>query len=331
MTTQITIVGLGQIGASIGLALAEQEQVFQRIGHDIHLEAARRAQKMGAIDKVAINLPSAVREADLVILSVPADQLRETLEIIAQDLKENAVVMDTGPIKVSMSEWIKELLPDNRFYVGLVPSINPAYLYQEEIGIDAAHADLFQRGIMAIITPPNTSSDALQLASKLASLLGSDPLFVDPLEIDGLLAATHALPQLLAVTLLNATVSQPGWREARKIAGRAYADVSAASLHAGMADGLGGMTLHNRDNVVRVLDRAIASLLSLREAIEANDGEFLVKQLESAQQGYAEWLKERLAANWAFEGMPESVSKSSGRVDFLSRLLGSGVKRKDRK
>ena len=331
MTIQMTIVGLGQIGASIGMALAEHNQLFRRIGHDRDLETARRAQKMGAIDHVAVNLPSAVREADLVILSVPPDQLRETLEIIAQDLKEDAVLMDTGPIKVSMSGWIKELLPEKRSYVGLVPAINPAYLHRDEIGIDAAHADLFQRGLMAIVAPPNSSSDALQLAAKLAHLLGSDPLFIDPLEIDGLLAATHALPQLMAVALLNATVNQPGWREARKIAGRAYAEVSAASVHAGLAKGLGSMTLHNRDNVVRVLDRVIVVLQSLRDDIEANGGESLERQLESAQQGHARWLSERQAANWAYDGVPESVSKSSQGADFLSRLFGSGVKRKNRR
>ena len=84
MTIQMTIVGLGQVGASIGLALAPKSDIFRRVGHDRNLETARRAQKMGAVEHVAINLPSAVREADIVILAVPADQLRPTLEVIAR-------------------------------------------------------------------------------------------------------------------------------------------------------------------------------------------------------------------------------------------------------
>jgi len=331
MTIQITIVGLGQIGASVGLALAGQNQLFRRIGHDRDQETARRAQKMGAIDRVAVNLPSAVREADFVMLCVPPDQLREALEIIAPDLKENAIVVDTSPIKVSMSGWTKELLPEEKCsYVGLVPAINPAYLHHAEIGIDAARADLFQRGLMAIVAPPNSSNDALQAVTKLAGLLGSDPLFVDPYEIDGLLASTHTLPQLMAVALVNATIAQPGWREARKIAGRAYADVSAASALTRPGKALGSMALHNRDNVVRVLDGVIAALQSMRDEIQANDGESLERQLESAQQGHARWVKERQAADWIFDGMPQAVSKSTEGIDFFSRLFGSGIKRKGR-
>ena len=330
MTIQITIVGLGQIGASIGLALAEQNQLFRRIGHDRDVETARRAQKMGAVDHVAVNLPSAVREADFVMLCVPPDQLREALEIIAPDLKENAIVVDTGPIKVAMSAWTKELLPEKCSYIGLVPAINPAYLHHDEIGIDAARADLFQRGLMAIVALPNSSNDALQAVTKLAGLLGSDPLFVDPFEIDGLLASTHTVPHLMAVALVSGTMSQPGWREARKIAGRAYADVSAASGLTRSGRALGSMALHNRDNVVRILDGVIAALQSMRDDIQAHDGESLERQLESAQQGHARWVKERQAANWIFDGMPQAVSKSTEGIGFLSRLFGSGIKRKGR-
>lgn len=61
MTLKITIVGLGQIGGSIGLALAEKKESLYRIGHDIDLKTASRAEKAGAVDKIAVNLVAAVR------------------------------------------------------------------------------------------------------------------------------------------------------------------------------------------------------------------------------------------------------------------------------
>ena len=73
MTVQVTILGLGQIGASIGLALGEHKDLVRRIGNDTEPKIARRAEKMGAIDHVIFNLPSAVRHADLVILALPVD------------------------------------------------------------------------------------------------------------------------------------------------------------------------------------------------------------------------------------------------------------------
>jgi len=331
MSIQLTIVGLGQIGASIGLALAQESETFQRVGHDRDMDIARRAQKLGAVERVAANLPSAVREADIVILAIPADQVRPTLEIIAQELKENAVVMDTSPAKVAAAAFAQELLPERRHYVGLTPVINPAYLRQSEMGIDAAHADLFQRGLVAIVTPPNTSTDALQLAADMVRLLGAAPLFADLVEIDGLVATTYVLPQLMAAALVNATVDRPGWREARKITDQAYAHASAPGVVSYAASSLASSALLNRENVVRVLDSTIAELQALRGEIAANEGDALQKRLEAAWRGYGQWLKERMAASWTDEGVPEAVSKSAESYDVLTRLFGTGWKRKGRK
>ena len=46
MSVQITIIGLGQVGTSIGLALAEQKSI-KRVGHDKDFGRARAAQKAG--------------------------------------------------------------------------------------------------------------------------------------------------------------------------------------------------------------------------------------------------------------------------------------------
>jgi len=111
MTVQITIVGLGQIGTSIGLALAGRQELIYRVGHDREIGIARQAEKMGALDKVAINLPAAVSEADIVMLSLPVDQIHDTLAIIKEDLKAGAVVMDTSPTKQAVMNWAAEILP----------------------------------------------------------------------------------------------------------------------------------------------------------------------------------------------------------------------------
>jgi prephenate dehydrogenase len=330
MTIRITIIGLGQVGASIGLALAGQGEMFQRTGNDRSMETTRRAQKMGAIDQAAINLPSAVREADIVLLDLPLDEVRETLQVIAQDLKENAVVMDTSAVKVATIGWAKELLSENRHYIGLTPVINPAYLRISESGIDAARADLFQRGLFAIVTPQGTSAEALKLATDLIHLLGADPLFADALEVDGLIAAADTLPYLLAVGLLNATLGQPGWREARKLTGPAFAAATLPGRLSPSSKSLSSAVLLNRENVLRVLDRAISALQALRDDIDHNDAAGLESSLESARKGHDQWVNERWAANWNSEGLPESVLQSMKSQDAFSRLLGGGWKRKDR-
>ncbi|MEW5872208.1 MAG: prephenate dehydrogenase/arogenate dehydrogenase family protein [Chloroflexota bacterium] len=321
MAIRITIVGLGQIGTSIGLALADHQELLFRVGHDRELQVARQAEKMGALDRVEINLPKAVRDSELVLLSLPIDQIRETMEIVAPDLKEGAVVMDTGPIKEAVAAWAGELLPQGRHYVGLTPVINPAYLHDVISGVEAARPDLFRRGMMAIVAPPRANSDAIKLAADLTRLLGAMSFFADPAEIDGLMAATHTLPQVMAAGLLNATVDQPGWREGRKVAGRAYAEVSGAITHLSDPNALTASILINQQNVKRVLDGAIAALQAIRGDIEAGDEAALQERLGRARRARELWWHARQAADWANEDVPPvSVPENPG---ILGRLFGT--------
>ncbi len=330
MSTQVTIIGLGQIGASIGLALSDHKDEMKRVGHDLDIAIARQAEKIGAIDRVAVNIPSAVEKSKVVLLSLPSDQVFETLELIAPYLSEGCVVLDTAPIKQAAFEWIQELLPAKRFYVGLIPVINPVYLDEETTGQEAAHADLFQNGLMAITAPASTHPDALQLASDLTKLIGANPLFVDPIEIDGLMASTHTLPQLLAAALVNSTVNNPGWRDGRKIAGRAFAKSTKLTGYLDDAGSLSQAALSNPENTIRVLEGTIASIRSYITDIENNDRASLEARLDAARKGHQQWWNERQTSDWlSMDGIPKVEYPTPSSI--FGRLIGMGRKSKSEK
>ena len=94
MTIQITIIGLGQIGASFGLALQTKQESIKRVGHDKELSIARQAEKIKAIDRVESNLHRAVREADVVLLCLPVGQLQETMQLIASTYEDPGQVIE---------------------------------------------------------------------------------------------------------------------------------------------------------------------------------------------------------------------------------------------
>ena len=327
MAVNITIIGLGQIGTSVGLALADKTELVYRLGHDRELGKARKAKKMGALDKVSLNLPSAVRDADLVLLALPVDQIQDTLEVMKEDLKEGVVVMDTGPVKQVIAAWVSEILPPERYYVGLTPVLNPVYLHDIDSGLEAARPDLFRDGLMGIVSPPGTPSEAIKLAADLTRLLGATPLFADPLEMDGLVAATHILPQLIAAGLLNATVDQPGWQEGRKIAGRSYADVSAPIMYPTEPRTLTTAAILNRENVIRVIDSAVASLNAMRNDLLNEDDQALEARLVRAREGRQVWLQGRMVADWAAEETTTVEAPTASEV--FGRFIGTGRKKKD--
>ena len=194
MTTQFTIVGLGQIGASVGLALGKGQMDIHRIGHDKSPEVAKKAKKIGAVDEVKLNLPASVRKANIVLLSLPVNEIRSTLEIIAPDLSEGTIVLDTAPAQTAVAKWAQEILPERRYYIGLVPAINPIYLHRTELGIEAAEEDLFEDGIVMVGTLPGIPENIINTVVELIKMLGSNPIFADMSEIDGLISSTHIVP-----------------------------------------------------------------------------------------------------------------------------------------
>lgn len=324
MTIQLTIIGLGQIGASIGLALAEKPELIQRTGYDIDSGVMRKAKKMGAVDKTSSVLKKVVENTDVLLLALPTDEMRAMMEELLPLMKPGAILLDTALSKERIAAWAVELLPETCNYVGLTPVINPQYLVSTASGVDSARADLFHNGMIAITTPPNTDAKAIKFAADLTQLLHADVLFADILEVDSVMSATHIVPQLLAAAMLNATVNQPNWQEAGKMAGRAYAEVSGPIEHLGLPGTLAANAMQNRDPVLRVLNSVIASINTLRDDIAAEDAETLNARLERAYEGRNLWWQERHADH----GKP---SEAAYEKPSIASMLFGDMLRPDRK
>ncbi len=327
MAIKITIIGLGQVGASIGMALAKHKENILCVGHDKDISIEREAQKKGAVEKTEHNLPSAVRDAKVVVLSLPISEVQKTLEFIAPDLAEGAVVVDTSPVKSEVAKWAKELLPEGRHYAGILPAIGGTFLRDDGTGLDSARADLFERSIFLVSAPAGASGDAVQTASDLVRLLDAVPMLTDIPESDGLATNAYLLPQLISAALLNITVNQPGWTDVRKVADRPYFAVTTASGFED-PDSLHTLTLHNKTNVLRSLDTFIAALQNLRDEIEDEDPSYLQKSLQTARKGRENWLGERLFSDWSDVQKPQ-VEYSSFSERLFGFLSGKKPKKKE--
>jgi prephenate dehydrogenase len=292
MAVKIGIIGLGQIGASIGLALANHKDQVTTIGYDEDREVSRKAMKMGAVQKAGHDLNSSVKEADIVILALPLDQVHETLQSIAQVVREEAVVIDTAPVKQAVAAWAIEFLPPKHHYVGLTLVLNPLLLDETGTGVDSARADLFQNGLAAITAPPGTAGEAIDLAADFVIMLGARPYFADLAEVDGIMATIHTLPALAAAALAETVIGQPGWTDISKLTGRPFM-AGMRPLDGEGAQALAEAALRNRVNIVRVLGEYISALQSLRDEIEKEEETSLQGRLELIFNGCAQWQEER--------------------------------------
>lgn len=335
MTIQITIIGLGQMGGSIGLALAAHTERIKRVGHDKDPDAVRAAHKAGAVDTIQFNLPASVEQADVVVLSLPLNEVRATLDLIRESLKEGAVVLDISPARRQAEAWARESLPAGRHYVGLVPAVNPAYLLETGGGLDGAHADLFLGATFLVCHQVRIPENAVRIATDFVTLLGATPVISDAAEADGMLAAVITLPKLLAVSLVDVTMEKPGWKDAMNLPGRSYAMPVAAAFDRDDAGGLCESALANRDNLIRLMDDYIDSLRALQEGLEREDREALGKTLHVASARAWAWLAdhhmEKYYSTSAVDSRKEGEVPSFGARLKQSILGGLANPNRDRK
>ena len=281
--TAITIVGLGFIGGSIGLALRESGRGMQIVGHDRESSRARQARRLGAIDRAEWNLIRACEGADVVVLALPPDGLHDTLEALAADLKPGCLVTDTATVKGAVLHWAEELLPPQVAFVGGDPVIQlPGQ------GLDGARSDLFQGRLYCLTPAVNVPPTAVQQAVELVRLLGAEPYFLDADEHDGLRAAVEHLPALLTALLLREVARSPAPQEMRRLRGQLLAQASAlmsgeAVTYRPMT--IGALCLTNSSAISHWSRAMRRALRELEQLVEARDGEELTALFEEALGG----------------------------------------------
>ena len=146
-------------------------------------------------------------------------------------------------------------------------------------------------------------------------------MFTDVVEIDGLMASTHLLPQLISAALSGMIIDQPGWFEGRKLAGRAFTKVTDPVVSDEPAAAMAGAAIHNSKNAVRVIDNLIATLQEMRTEIEEGDLKGLEKRITDARESRINWWKERWNANTP--SLVASVTKTFTAV-VVMQLIEEG-------
>ena len=267
MFERVAIIGLGLIGGSIGLAVAEHLPGVVTTGFDIDPAVRRRAAERGLTATVCDTAAEAVADADLVILCVPVGAMGEVARQIAPALSSSALVSDVGSSKRTITRALGEALPGQP----IVPAHPVAGT--EHSGPDAGFAALFHHR-WCILTPPADADPAL--VTELAAFwraLGATVEIMDAEHHDRVLAVTSHIPHLIAYTIVGTAsdLEEVTRSEVIKYSAGGFRDFTriAASDPTMWRD----VFLNNRDAVLEMLDSFLTDLAHMREAIKAGDGE----------------------------------------------------------
>ena len=277
MFNRVTIIGLGLIGGSIGLALRKAKAAQEVIGYDLGKGVSDRAHKIGAIDQAYTVLADSVRGAELVILATPVGAMRALLQDLAPALTPGAVVTDVASTKAQVLTWAEEFLPSSVAFVGGHPMAG-----KEISGVESADAMLFHNRIYCLTPTAHTRPSAIGKVSALREILGARVRFLEPAEHDGQVAGVSHLPFLSSVALVNTVASSGSWNDASILAASGFRDVS--RLAAGNPEMYRDICFTNSEAITRWLDAYIATLQDIRESVATHDNDITERFVKARQQ-----------------------------------------------
>jgi prephenate dehydrogenase len=267
---QMTILGVGLIGASLAQSCRQRKLVKTIVGFGRNADNLKKAQERNIIDSGSTDLKTAVEGSDLIVLCAPVGVLVERVREMIPFLPNGCIITDAGSVKGSLVEEIDALMPDSIFYVGAHPIAGG-----ERSGLEAASADLLT-GAKCIITPTgNTQAKALQRVAGFWAEVGMQTITMDAHEHDTVFGALSHLPHVVAYALMNtvANVKTAGHEDILSMPGGGLKDITriASSDPVMWRD----ICLANKLPVVTLINQFQDTLENIKTLIEQDQAEAL--------------------------------------------------------
>lgn len=276
---KVALIGIGLVGSSLARVIRERQLAETITIASRSAQTLGRARELGLGDSYTTSNADAVRDADLVIVSVPVGASGQVAREIEGSLKPGAIVSDVGSTKKSVIEQMLPFIPQGVHFIPGHPIAGT-----EHSGPDAGFATLFDER-WCILTPlPGTDAAALQALIGFWQACGSMVDEMEPDHHDLVLAIVSHLPQIIAYNIVGTaddleTVTKS---EVIKYSASGFRDFTrlAASDPTMWRD----VCLNNKDAILEMLSRFSEDLSSLQRAIRWGDGDKLFDLFSRTRQ-----------------------------------------------
>ena len=267
---RVALIGIGLIGGSIARDIAELGLAKEIVVSTRSAETLKRAEELGLGTRYEASAAEAVKDADLVIVSVPVGASGAMAEQIAGNLKPGAIVTDVGSTKASVIAQMRPFMPENVHFIPGHPIAGT-----EKSGPDAGFTGLF-KGRWCILTPlPGTDEAALERLRLFWESLGSRVDQMDPEHHDKVLAIVSHLPHIIAYNIVGTADDLETVTESEVIKYSASGFRDFTRLAASDPTMWRDVCLHNKDAILEMLARFSEDLAYLQRAIRWGEGDKL--------------------------------------------------------
>jgi prephenate dehydrogenase len=262
---QLTIIGTGSIGGSLGLALKKQGFGGRIVGCDRALVLAK-AKSRGVVDLGIEDPIQACQGSSVVVLATPVGAIIDLIERLGPVLPPETLLTDVGSTKAEVVNRARDVFGDRageRFLPG-----HPM-AGKEHGGIDFAEAGLF-KGAVWLVTPASRRPAIAREFLSWIERIGARVIEIDAQRHDRLCGWISHLPQMVSTALAATLEAEFGDDpELHAIGGRALREMTriAQSPYSMWRD----IALTNTANIQEALLRLEQRLAHLRENLRTRD------------------------------------------------------------
>ncbi len=271
MFRKVTIIGVGLIGGSVGLAIKKYRLAREVIGVSRQQSSLTQALKSKAIDRASHDIKRSAQDADFVVLATPVKATIHFLSTIGRDLRRGALVTDVGSTKSAIVEAAQKNLPPHVHFVGSHPLAG-----SEKKGAAFSSAELFERAVCLMTPTEKSQKFAVDRIKTFWTKIGANVKILSPSEHDKALAYISHLPHLLAYGLIG-TVPQ----EHLNLASQGLKDTT--RIAASDPEIWRDICLTNASHLVKSLDEFIKILSIYRKAIVSRDEQILLENFRKSK------------------------------------------------
>ena len=278
-----TLVGVGLLGGSLGLALRQRRLARQVVGFVRRPASVTECQRAQAVDAATLDLRAAVGDADLIVLCTPIAQMRELVKRMLPAIRQGAIVTDVGSVKGAVVRELEPLLrPAGAQFVGSHPMAG-----SEKTGVAAASAELFVNAVCVLTPTATTRPAALRKVDRLWQQVGARTLRLAPDIHDALVSRSSHLPHVVAAALTNCVLEAGQPKEQALLCATGFRDTT--RIASGAPAMWRDIALANRKHLRRALALLGKELGAFDRALARRDAAAVQDFLERAKQRRDAW------------------------------------------
>ena len=197
MQLKVTIVGLGLIGGSLGMAI-KKKKLARVIGLTRDKSKAALAVKLNAVDYASTNIRGLIQDADIIFICYPMHLIIPEIKKIMQFIKPGTIITDVGSSKEQIVKEAEKIMPKKVFFVGGHPMAG-----KEKTGLEESVNNLFEGESYILTKTAKTNKKALDTLKSLISGIGAKVRVIAPDVHDSIVACISHMPVAVAAALVD--------------------------------------------------------------------------------------------------------------------------------